>query len=249
MTFITGHRGARNLWPENSLQGFRNALALGVDAVEFDVHLTDAGELVVIHDATLERTSEGEGPVRALSPGARRATRLKGSDEIIPTLRDVLDVLGSAEGLPLHVEIKSDQNGAPYVGIVEKVVAELAVRGLDQRSYLTSFDVSVLEDCRRTAPKIQRLVSVNAAWAERQGGLGSFIDGVDGLVDIVAIHHELMDTEWELVSSRLPLERLCVWTLNDETLITKWLHRGIGHLTSDNPDLALNLRRALSSAA
>nr|CAD6610127.1 glycerophosphodiester phosphodiesterase [Rhizobium sp. TCK] len=249
MTFITGHRGARNLWPENSLQGFRNVLALGVDAVEFDVHLTDAGELVVIHDATLERTAEGEGPVRALSPGARRATRLKGSDEIIPTLGDVLDVLGSAEGLPLHVEIKSDQNGAPYVGIVEKVVAELAVRGLDQRSYLTSFDVSVLEDCRRIAPGIKRLVSVNAAWAERQGGLGSFIDGVDGLVDIVAIHHELMDTEWELVSGRLPLERLCVWTLNDETLITKWLRRGIGHLTSDSPDLALNLRRALSSAA
>ena len=249
MTFITGHRGARNLWPENSLQGFRSVLALGVDAAEFDVHLTDAGELVVIHDATLERTTEGTGPVRALSPDARRATRLKGSDETIPTLGEVLDVLGAAEGLPLHVEIKSDETGTPYPGIVEKVAAELAGQGLAGRSYLTSFDVSVLEECRRVAPDTARLVSVNAAWAERQGGLKTFIDKVDGLVEIVAIHHELMDAEWDLITSLLPLDRLCVWTLNDEALVAQWLERGIGHLTSDSPDLALKLRGKVSAAA
>ena len=249
MTFITGHRGARNLWPENSLQGFRSVLALGVDAVEFDVHLTDAGELVVIHDATLERTTEGTGPVRALSPDARRATRLKGSDETIPTLGEVLDVLGAAEGLPLHVELKSDENGMPYPGIVEKVAAELIARGLDQRSYLTSFDVSVLEDCRRVAPGIKRLVSVNAAWAERQGGLKRFLEQADEFVEIVAIHHELMEAEWDLITDRLPLDRLCVWTLNDEALIGKWLERSIGYLTSDSPDLALTLRGKISAAA
>ncbi|MBV2185566.1 MAG: glycerophosphodiester phosphodiesterase [Rhizobium sp.] len=249
MTFITGHRGARNLWPENSLQGFRSVLALGVDAVEFDVHLADAGELVVIHDATLERTTEGEGPVRALSPDARRATRLKGSDEAIPTLGEVLDVLGTAEGLPLHVELKNDETGKPYPGIVEKVAAELIARGLDQRSYLTSFDVSVLEDCRRIAPGIKRLVSVNAAWADKQGGLKTVIDTVDDLVEIVAIHHELMEAEWALITERLPLHRLCVWTLNDEALMGKWLERGIGHLTSDSPDLALTLRGKIAAAA
>ncbi|MBW8321196.1 MAG: glycerophosphodiester phosphodiesterase, partial [Rhizobium sp.] len=193
MTLITGHRGARNLWPENSLQGFRNVLELGVDAVEFDVHLTDAGELLVIHDATLDRTTEGQGPVRALTPEARLDVRLKDSDETIPTLSEVLSVLAVADGLPLHVEIKSDETGTPYPGIVEKVAAELAAQGLADRSYLTSFDVSVLEQCRRVAPDIDRLVSVNAAWAERQGGLKTFIEQVEGLVEIVAIHHELMD--------------------------------------------------------
>lgn len=248
MTLITGHRGARNLWPENSLQGFRNVLALGVDAVEFDVHLTDAGELVVIHDATLERTVEGEGPVRTLSPDARRSTRLKGSDEAIPTLGEVLDIMGAAENLPLHVELKSDETGTPYPGIVEKVAAELAARGLDKRSYLTSFDVSVLEECRRVATGIKRLVSVNAAWADKQGGLETFIDTVDDLVEIVAIHHEPMDAEWTLITRLLPLHRLCVWTLNDEALIAPWLERGIGHLTSDSPDLALTLRSQISAA-
>lgn len=249
MTLITGHRGARNLWPENSLQGFRNVLELGVDAVEFDVHLTDAGELLVIHDATLERTTEGQGPVRALTPEARLNVRLKDSDETIPTLSEVLSVLAAADGLPLHVEIKSDETGTPYPGIVEKVAAELAGQGLAGRSYLTSFDVSVLEECRRVAPDIARLVSVNAAWAERQGGLKTFIDKVDGLVEIVAIHHELMGAEWDLITSLLPLDRLCIWTLNDEALIAQWLERGIGHLTSDSPDLALKLRGKVSAAA
>jgi glycerophosphoryl diester phosphodiesterase len=249
MTLITGHRGARNLWPENSLQGFRNVLELGVDAVEFDVHLTDAGELLVIHDATLERTTEGQGPVRALTPETRLNVKLKGSEETIPTLSEVLSVLAAADGLPLHVEIKSDETGTPYPGIVEKVAAELAGQGLADRSYLTSFDVSVLEGCRRTAPDIARLVSVNAAWAERQGGLKAFIEHVEGLVEIVAIHHELMEAKWDLITGLLPLDRLCVWTLNDEALIAKWLERGVGHLTSDSPDLALNLRGRISAAA
>jgi glycerophosphoryl diester phosphodiesterase len=249
MTLITGHRGARNLWPENSLQGFRNALGLGVDAVEFDVHLTDAGELLVIHDATLDRTTEGEGPVRRLSPQARRATKLKDSDEAIPTFADALDVLGATQGLPLHVELKNDENGVPYAGIVEKVAAELVSRGLADRSYLTSFDTSVIKECRRVVPDIPRLVSVNAMWAEKQGGLRTFIERVERMVDIIAVHHELMEAEWPLITSLLPLHRLCVWTLNDELLIGKWLERAIGHLTTDSPELALKLRGSLASTA
>lgn len=244
MTRITGHRGARNLWPENSLSGFRNALNLGVDAIEFDVHLTDAGELVVIHDPTLDRTTDASGPVRLLTPEARAGRLLKGTDEAIPTLSEVLAVLAPASGLDLHVEIKLGETGSPYPGIVPRVADELRRFRVEDRTHLTSFDTSVLEECRRHAPEVARLVSVNAAWADRQGGLETFLTGVADRVDIVAIHHELMDAEWELISRRMPLERLCVWTVNDEARIRHWLARGIGHLTSDNPDLALALRSA-----
>lgn len=245
MTLITGHRGARNLWPENSLSGFRNAMTLGVDAIEFDVHLTRAGELLVIHDAMLERTAEGAGPVQDLSVEARKALKLKGTDEAIPTLEEVLKVLAANNRIDLHVEIKIDETGTRYPGIAERVASELARFGVEERSYLTSFDTSVLEDCRRHAPQVSRLVSVNAAWAEKQGGLAAFLDRVDGLVEIVAIHHELMEAEWDLIRNRLPLDRLCVWTLNDEAGIHHWLERGIASLTSDSPDLALRLRAAL----
>jgi len=241
MTRITGHRGARNLWPENSRTGFRNVLALDVDAIEFDVHLTDSGELVVIHDATLDRTTEGTGPVRALTPASRSQIRLKDSDDTIPTLSDVLSILAPSNR-KLHVEIKSDENGQPYNGIVEKVAGEIARLGIEERCYLTSFDTRVLLKCRKTAPTIARLVSVNAHWAEQQGGLESFLSNVDGLVEIIAIHHELMEAEWKMITAAMPLERLCVWTLNDADLIGKWLNRRVGHLTSDSPDLALQLR-------
>src|SRR6185437_4333063 len=64
MIRILGHRGGRELWPENSLQGFRNAIALGVDAVEFDVHLSADDEVMVMHDPSLDRTTTGDGLVR-----------------------------------------------------------------------------------------------------------------------------------------------------------------------------------------
>jgi glycerophosphoryl diester phosphodiesterase len=247
MTLITGHRGARNLWAENSLTGFRNTLALGVDAVEFDVHLTNAGELLVIHDATLDRTAEGTGPVRRLTPKARAGVTLKGTAEIIPTFADVLGVLAPAARLALHVEIKLDEAGRPYPDIAQRVAQELASFGVEERTHLTSFDISILEDCRRHAPHVERLVSVNAAWVERQGGLAAFLARVDNLVDIVAIHHELMEAQWDLIARTLPLERLCVWTLNNEETIRQWLERDIGHLTSDSPDIALALRAARST--
>ena len=247
MTLITGHRGARNLWAENSLTGFRNALRLGVDAIEFVVHLTKAGELVVIHDATLERTTDGSGPVRDLTPEARASVELRETDETIPTLDEVLAVLAPGDGPDLHVEIKIDETGTPYPGIAEKVADALARFGVEGRSHLTSFDTSVLDDCRRHAPDVARLVSVNASWAAKQGGLAAFLAAVDGLVDIVAVHHELLDAEWNLATRTLPLDRLCVWTLNDEPAIRHWLGRGIGHLASDSPDLALRLRAALAA--
>lgn len=249
MTCITGHRGARGLWPENSLGGFRKVLALDVDAVEFDVHLTDAGELLVIHDATLDRTSEGAGPVRSLDAEVRKTLRLKDCDETIPTLAEVLETLAPAADKRLHVEIKSDPEGRPYDGIVERVVADIDRLDLRARCHLTSFNVSVLEECRRIAPDVARLVSVNVAWANRQGGIQAFLARIAGLADIVAVHHELLEAGWDEIAAAIPAERLCVWTLNDRGLIRAWLDRGIGHLTTDRPDLALSLRAELQAAA
>src|SRR5205823_4699013 len=74
------HRGGALLWPENSLHAFRQALALGCDFLELDVHLTSDGEVAVIHDATLDRTSEGAGAVVAAKATALRRLRLRGPD-------------------------------------------------------------------------------------------------------------------------------------------------------------------------
>ena len=105
MVLIIGHRGARNLWPENSLDGFERTRDLGVDAVEFDVHLARDGELVVIHDPSLERTTEGTGPV-----ADRTAARQLARDWAFPALEAVLDVYAGTP-IELHIEIKTDALG------------------------------------------------------------------------------------------------------------------------------------------
>jgi glycerophosphoryl diester phosphodiesterase len=245
MTKITGHRGARNLWAENSLTGFAEVVTLGVDAVEFDVHLTDAGELVVIHDATLERTTLGTGEVRALSPDARAATRLKDSADVIPTLDEVLAVLAPADGIDLHVEIKLDAQHRPYPGIAGAVADRLRAHGLEQRAFLTSFDLGILSDCRLHAPKVRRLVSADADWVGRQGGLEGFAAAVSDLAEIVALRHDVLAANWDEVCRLWPRERLCAWTVNDAETMQAWLDRGVGHLTTDAPDVALALRKGV----
>ena len=93
-SLLAAHRGGALLWPENSLRAFRGALDLGADYLEFDVHLSRDGEVIVIHDPTLDRTTTGTGPVRERTLAELRRLRLKdrggaATEEPIPTLDDV----------------------------------------------------------------------------------------------------------------------------------------------------------------
>ncbi len=250
MSLIMAHRGARNLWAENSLLGFRETVKHGFPSVEFDVHLTNAGELVVIHDATLDRTTDGTGLVRHLTAEGRKALRLRGPDgelldEGIPTLAEVLEVLAVQDDLELWVELKSDENGAPYPGIVERAAEEIRRHGLAQRAALHSFDISVVREIRAKAPEMKSLISVNRDWADRHGGIASFLQEVDGLVDVVGIHHEVFEAEYDAITAVRPAAACSVWTLNDPDLIRRWIPRRPGFLVSDDPVL---VRRLMAEA-
>ncbi|CAN7676985.1 glycerophosphodiester phosphodiesterase family protein [Rhizobium sp. LjRoot258] len=241
MTRIVGHRGARNLWPENSLEGFRKTLELPVDAIEFDVHLTDAGELVVIHDAMLDRTVEGTGKVRALSPADRRATRLKGSQEPIPTLDEALALFASSRPRELHVELKADADGVAYEGLEALAAAAIRRHGLAERSLLTSFSLDVLAQCRRVAPEIGRLCSINAKSAEALGVTATITKAAE-LADIVAVEKTLLAAAFPDAVAIVSRERLCCWVLNEREELEHWLSQGVGWITSDDPALALVVR-------
>ena len=246
MSQIMAHRGARNLWAENSCLGFRETLKHDFEAVEFDLHLTDAGELVVIHDATLDRTTTGTGPVRSLTSESRKAVRLKGPDgalidEGVPTFEDVLEIFRDHPNTQLYVELKSDAEGRPYPGIVAKAADALRAYGLADRSCLHSFDVHVVREVRDLAPEFMRLISVDRIWAERQGGLEAFMAEVDDLVDVIGIHHELFEAEFDMIVRVRGLDRVSVWTINDPDLMRHWIARAPRWLVSDNPVLLREL--------
>ena len=244
MTMIIGHRGARNLWAENSLTGFRNVLALGVDAVEFDVHMTRAGELLVIHDATLDRTTDGSGEVAALEPGAHRAVRLTGAtDDAIPTLDEVLDLFAAVD-VEIHVEIKVDTRGEPYAGLEERVIAAIAAHGVSDRSVVTSFSHAVLARLNQLAPELPRVAAVNAEAAQSLG-LDETLRALSLLADIVAVEHVLLRAEWDRITAILPPDRLGVWTPNEAADLAFWVGRPVRFVTTDRPDLALKEREIL----
>ena len=156
---ISGHRGARGEAPENTLAGFRYAVHLGLQSVELDVQLSADEELMVIHDDTVDRTTDGHGLVAEMTRAelgqldARSVFAGWPEPCPVPTLGEVLDVLGPMADIT--VEIKSDV-GARLERVVPKVIAEVGARNLVQNVTITSFDPVALEFAQRLLPEGQR---------------------------------------------------------------------------------------------
>jgi glycerophosphoryl diester phosphodiesterase len=245
---LIAHRGARNLWAENSLEGFRRTADLPVDAVELDLHLSRDGEVVVIHDPLLDRTTTGEGPVAALSLEALRRLRLKDTlDQTIPTLSEVLDVFAPTT-LDLELEMKTDARGRPYPNLIRKAARLVEERGLVRRARLTCFVPEVIEAIRGEAPQFRRLASLDRRSAEMLGGVERAIERFLALDCVIAIERTLLDLEFDRCHAMIGSERLGVWVPNTPPEIAYWLHKPIGRLTSDRPDLAIAIRKRLETA-
>ena len=145
-TVVIAHRGASGTCPENTLAAFRRAAALGAGMVELDVQLTRDGEVVVIHDATLERTTDGHGPVRhrtlgeirALDAGAWFGPSFRG--EVVPTLAEVLATF------PHVVNVELKPCGAD--GLEPSALAVVEGAGALDRVVFSSFDGAALERLR-----------------------------------------------------------------------------------------------------
>ncbi|OHV23300.1 glycerophosphodiester phosphodiesterase [Rhizobium sp. RMa-01] len=241
MVHIIGHRGGRNLWPENSLSGFRKLAQMPVDGVEFDIHLTRSGEMLVIHDPTLERTTDARGPVADLSLGKHREISLTQSDgETMPTLEEVLAVFKDT-ALELHIELKIHADGTPYEGLAAKAFAAVERFGLAERSVLTSFHPDVLADIRKVAPGIRTLSSFDAKSAERLG-LTSGLSLMTQCSDIIAVEKSLLQAHWDEITQLVPLDRLGAWVPNEISDLEYWLAKPIRQITTDRPDLALRAR-------
>ena len=246
---IIGHRGARSLWPENSLQGFVRTRDLGVDGVEFDVHMAQDGELVVIHDPTLDRTTHGTGPVAAFSSAELAAMRLRDGDgEGVPTLDSVLDVFAGT-GMELQIEIKTNALGRRYGGLEQRLLETIGRHQVQDRTVITSFVTKSLGIVRQASPRQQLLASISRRSADLAGGLDPALDRIDALGScIVAVEMNLLAECFDYFQTRIGLERIGVWTPNDPEEIAAWLARPIRELTTDRPDLALRLRAAGSGA-
>lgn len=238
MTLIIGHRGARNLWPENSLSGFRKTAGLNIAGVEFDLHLTNSGEVVVLHDPTLERTTNGIGDVAELTPERRKSTFLRESmDEPVALFEEVLEIF-KPTGMELHVELKNRVNGNLYDGLTDAAVQIIRAFGMEDQCILTGFTRQVLEEVKQAAPDMRRLASLNAFSATILGGLKPALDYFDTYADILAIEKALLAHSWNEITTRIAPERLGVWVPNTEPELAFWKTKPLRQITTDRPDLA-----------
>lgn len=153
---IFAHRGARTVAPENTLPAFARGLELGADGIELDVQASADGHLVVMHDFTLDKTTDGTGPVaaqtldalRRLDAGRKFGAAFAGTR--IPTLEEVFDLVGSRGRV--NVEIKSmDVQGGPEA---DGVVALVRARNLFDQVIVSSFNPITLIKLRWLEPKL-----------------------------------------------------------------------------------------------
>jgi len=246
-TLVAAHRGGAALWPENSLLAFRQALALGVDALEFDLHMTADGEVVVLHDPTLDRTSTAKGPVRELSLADLAPVRLKArdgtvTDERISTFAQVLD-LAASTSVELVPEIKIDTTGQRYDGIEEKVLALLRSRGLLARATVQAFQRETIRRLRALEPKARTMFLVTRGDVERERTRPA--EAVRRASELGAtdlgMNHRLIDAD-VVSAARVAGIRLAAWTVNEEADIRRMIDLGVDMVMSDRPDLVKRLR-------
>jgi glycerophosphoryl diester phosphodiesterase len=241
---LAAHRGGSLLWPENSLLAFRNALALGADFIEFDVHLSRDGEVMVIHDATLDRTTTGAGPVRDRSVAELKVLRLKDRSgavtaETVPTLDEVVEVAAQAKRRML-LEIKVDAAKTRYPGIEEKVLAILDRHAMTASTVVMAFEAPTWRRVRELRPE----VATCALYSARTLGQSSLATELETLraagVRFIGVEHTVVDAGAVAQAQRAGIG-LGAWTVNNPADMKRMIGAGATILITDQPDMAKTL--------
>lgn len=217
MLKIYGHRGAPAERPENTLASFQRALEAGVYGIELDVHLSKDGVPVVIHDETLDRTTNATGNVSEFTVDELREVDA-GQGEYVPTLAEVLDLVGGE----MHVDIEIKANAAGRA-----VLDEMRFRS-EMRWLISSFDWDVLRYVRSVDAEIE-------LWVLTPGASDEALDTVREVgATALAIWERGMDAD---VAGYLRDEGIAFWpwTVNDPARAAELVSWGAIGICTDDP--------------
>ncbi|MGI9478399.1 MAG: glycerophosphodiester phosphodiesterase family protein [Hyphomicrobiaceae bacterium] len=239
---IASHRGGADLWPENSMTAFRETAVLDVDQVEFDVHPTVDGELVVHHDPTIDRMTDGSGAISKLTFSALSKLTIKGTAaDRIPALSDVLDLYRPTP-IDLRLEIKADANRFRYPDLEAAIAAVLVQHELQHRTTVTSFWIDTLLSFHACLPAVPLIWLVDRSIVRQIGDL----DGVLRIaarrgVREIALHESDLGEEECRLADAVGLV-LGAYAVNDAMSIQRMFDLGVTVFTTNRPDLALQER-------
>ncbi len=226
---ILGHRGASHAAPQNTLAAFCKAADVGADGVELDVHLSRDGVPVVIHDDSVDATTDGKGLVcemtlaqlKTLDAGVRFGAQFAG--ERIPTLEEVLEVVGKR--LLVNIELKSEQT----VALVSAVVALVRRMGMTSRVWFSSFKPYALYRARALAPEIP--------CGLLYGPLNPGTLLLRPFTPYEALHpYKDMVTERFISRAHQRGLRVFTWTLDDPAVARRFADWGIDGIITNEPE-------------
>ena len=245
-TRVIAHRGFSSAAPENTLAAVRAAIEVGADMVEIDVTLTADGQVVVIHDETVDRTSDGSGEVfrfklaeiQTLDAGSWFSPAFAG--ERIPTLDAVL---AEVEGrILLNVEIKSE---AVDRGIVAKVAAAIRERGMTDQVVVSSFAPTALDQMQGAAPEIRTAVLFSQKLHKGQDPV-EIVNGVGASVLHIKRTRLTRKMLRRCHENGIPVG---IYTVNKPRRMRRMAEKGIDAVFTDHPDRFLEILNPAPSAA
>jgi glycerophosphoryl diester phosphodiesterase len=214
---IMGHRGAAAMEPENTLLSIQRAMDIGVHAVEIDVHLSKDKELVVIHDATVDRTTNGTGPVSSYT--VQEIKRLDaGKGEAIPLLQEVIDFIDRR--VMLIIELKEE-------GTERSVVDLIIQNNLFDKACVISFWHRLVKTVKEMDSRIKTGVLL----------VGSPVDvciATRASADALMMKYSFVDREFVEIAHKKGL-KVFIWNIDDRNLLKPYVDMGVDAIGTNNP--------------
>ncbi|MFA6065914.1 MAG: glycerophosphodiester phosphodiesterase family protein [Candidatus Babeliaceae bacterium] len=224
---VIGHRGASGHEPENTLRSFKRAIDMGVPMIELDVRVCKTGELVVIHDATIDRTTNGTGSIKALTWDTIKKYDA-GSGERVPLLSEVFDLVDGR--VIINVELKDERAAEPVAQLINEYM----------RNKKWSPDVFIVSSFNRRAVRTfkRHCPMVNTGLIfERNSTVR--LDRVKRVQAHYAIIHHQSITEAFINNAHTCGIKVFVYTVNDKAVGKKLQLMHIDGIISDYPDILL----------
>ncbi|MXN91204.1 glycerophosphodiester phosphodiesterase [Flavobacterium sp. Sd200] len=219
-----GHRGAKGHEPENTLASFAQALAFGVHGIELDVHVCASGELVVIHDFTVDRVTNGSGEVHKMTLSQLKALTIE-PDQSIPTLEEVYTLINKR--CFVNIEMKGRHTAQPVSDFIIDLVAN---NGYQYSDFLvSSFQHEELEALSNLNPKVALGVLTQASVTEAMEWAAQ--------LKAKAIHpHFSLLTESNVQKAHDAGLKVYTWTVNDPEDIARMKLYNVDGIISDYPE-------------
>ncbi len=236
---VIAHRGDNVHAPENTLSAFKMAADKGADAIEFDAKLTYDGHVIIIHDQTVDRTTNGHGEVKKMSFAALRdldaGTQFPGQfpGEKLPTLEEIFETVGKR----LYINVELTNYATPFDNLVSEVAKIVKKFGLQERILFSSFFPHNLVKARKLLPEVPCGLLTWSNWMGKWGRTIGFRRST-----YAALHPYLDNVDTGMVNRvHAAGKRINVWTVNGEDNLKRMIGLGVDGIFTDDPGLALKL--------